>query len=82
MGWHIIIADGSAVGATYITHANELGVFIFKAYQGHGYGKEAVEEMMDRYEGPFLANINPGNEASRKFFEDLGFKMIQVTYAK
>lgn len=81
-GWHLIWVGPICVGSTYITHDNELGIFIFKGHIGKGYAKEAIEEMMDRYEGPFLANINPDNEASRKFFEKLGFKLLQVTYAK
>jgi len=78
--WYLITDGGEPVGATYLTHANELGIFVFNKHHGKGYGKAAIEEMLRRFEGPFLANINPDNEASRKFFESLGFKFIQTTY--
>ena len=80
--WYIIGVDGVDVGATYITHNNELGIGILAGYSYRGYGKTAVQEVMKRYEGPFLANINPNNAASIMFFENLGFKLLQVTYAK
>lgn len=84
--WYLIFADRPdatkpiAVGSTYLTEANELGIFIFKRYAGHGYGKKAIQMVAEKHEGPFYANINPANEASRKFFEDLGFKFLQMTY--
>lgn len=81
-GWYLIVVGAEFVGATYITHSNELGIFLFNKHRGLGYAKEAIEEMMTRYEGPFLANINPNNGISRAFFEKLGFKLLQVTYAK
>lgn len=81
-GWYLIWVGPIVVGATYITHANELGIFIFNKYKGNGYAQVAINLIMDLYEGPFLANINPDNLASRAFFSELGFKMIQVTYAK
>lgn len=79
--WYLITDGGEPVGATYLTHANELGIFVFNRHKGKGYGKGAILEMLRRFEPPFYANINPANEASRKFFESLGFKFIQTTYA-
>lgn len=69
------------VGAIYLTRNKEIGISIFKAYQGKGYGRAAVEELMNLHKGPFLANINPLNVPSRKFFEELGFTLLQVTYS-
>jgi len=84
--WYLIGVDegnGPAIaGSTYLTEDNELGIFIFRNYHGKGYASRALEDIMTRYDGPFLANINPSNEASKKLFEKLGFKFIQVTYAK
>jgi len=85
--WYIITAADNdhgipqEVGSIYLTYNNEIGISILKAYHGLGYGKEAVELLMDLYKGPFLANINPNNEPSCAFFESLGFKLLQVTYS-
>lgn len=80
--WYFIVPDRADmfVGSIYLSKQNEIGIFIFKTFQGHGYGKAAVEALMAKHKGPFLANIAPGNLASQMFFEKLGFKPIQVTY--
>lgn len=80
--WYLICDDSEIVGSVYLTHANELGIFIFKRAQGHGYAIQALMEIMSQFKGPFLANINPDNLDSKALFLGLGFKMIQVTYAK
>ena len=72
--------ENDYVGTVYLTRQNEIGVFIFKKYQGNGYGPVAVKELMDANEGPFLANVNPQNTASARMFEWLGFKHIQDTF--
>ena len=36
--------------------------------------------LMDKHPGPILANINPQNYASLKFFNRCGFKHIQETF--
>lgn len=69
------------IGSVYLTRSNEIGIFLFRAYHGMGYGQEAVAELMKLHKGPYLANINPSNLASRRFFESLGFKPLQVTYS-
>lgn len=68
------------VGTVYLSKQNEIGVFIFNKYQRKGYGNEAVKDLMDSNEGPFLANVNPENTTSIAMFEKLGFKHIQNTY--
>ena len=80
--WFLIEDRGHVVGSIYLTHQNEVGVFIFNKYQGEGRGSLAVHMLMCRYHGErLLANINPKNEASIKCFTELGFKLIQQTYA-
>ena len=71
---------GSYVGSIYLTKQREIGIFIFKQYQGRGYGKAAVIELRKRVPGKMLANISPANNKSIKFFESLGAKRIQNTY--
>lgn len=82
-GWYFITDDelpGEVIGSTYITSANEVGIFIHKEYNGKGYGKASMEYLMGLYDPPFYANINPLNHASREFFSKLGFEFKQVTY--
>lgn len=78
--WSFII-ERQPVGVCYLTWDDEIGVFVFKKFQGHGYGKQAVRLLMKKH-GPrrYLANINPRNSRSIAMFEQLGFKLIQQTY--
>ena len=80
--WYLIVDRNLIVGACYLTKQSEIGVQIFKANQGKGHGKAAVNALMSLF-GPrrYLANINPANERSAKMFQGLGFKLIQHTYA-
>ena len=87
--WNIIrlIDDGylgRAIGSVYLTYENEIGIFILKEHQRKGYGKAALQKFIlecvykTKWINPyFLANIHPKNEASIKFFESFGFKLIQ-----
>ena len=79
--WFLIEAAGEIVGSIYLTHNDEIGVFVFQKSQGKGYARGAVRDLMkavprDRY----LANIAPGNSASIGFFKELGFTLTQETY--
>jgi RimJ/RimL family protein N-acetyltransferase len=80
LGWHLIAESGYLRGAIYLTKQREIGVGILRSQQRKGYARAAVLELMDRYTGPFLANVNPKNEASIKLWESLGFNLLQVTY--
>ena len=82
--WYAIMKDDTSmevVGAVYMTRVGEIGIAIFKDYQGGEYAKEAIKELMllhprDRY----LANIAPGNKASISLFKNLGFSHLSETY--
>ena len=83
--WYLVIEESEGyVGAVYLSRQNEIGVGIFKAHRGKGYGEAAVKELMRRCpltEGDrYLANVNPSNDVSRAMFEKLGAKVIQYTY--
>lgn len=84
--WRLIFlehCDGKYVGfvgAVYLSKRNEIGIFLLKEFRGKGYAREAVRWVMDTYEGPFYANINPLNAKSQEFFLLLEFKPLQVTY--
>jgi len=77
-GWYFI---GDAFGACYLSHQNEIGVFVFKQHRGKGYGPQAVKALMELHgKRRYLANVSPRNEASAAMFAALGFKMVQHTY--
>lgn len=78
--WFIEHDENGIVGAMYLTYENEIGIFIFKEFQGNSYATQAIELLKENFRGPFLANVNPQNRASRDLFEKLGGRMIQVTY--
>lgn len=79
--WYLIEDTEKFIGAAYLTKANEIGTFIFRAEQGAGFGPRAIRLLMDRHPRPrYLANINPLNERSTRMFERLGFHHIQNTY--
>lgn len=79
--WYLIEIEGVFVGSIYLTRDNEIGIFVFHNYQGLGSGTYAVKMLMDRHpRRRYLANINPENSVSIKFFRDLGFTHCQSTY--
>lgn len=81
--WHFIVAEegDDKLGAIYLSKQNEIGVFLFAEACGLGYGTEAICLLMMLH-GPrrYLANINPRNTGSIKFFGKLGFRLCQLTY--
>ena len=79
--WRFILTDEGIVGAIYLTMQNEIGIGVFKAHQRKGYATQAIIMLMTEY-GPrrYLCNIAPGNDASRKMFEAMGFRHIQNTF--
>lgn len=80
--WYLIeeIVDGF-VGAVYLTHNSEIGIFMLKSAKGKGYGKVALKELMWKHRSSrYLANIAPSNDGSISFFEKQGFRHIQNTY--
>lgn len=81
--WFLIVDDDNPVGAIYLSKTSEIGVFVLNAHRGKGYGKTAIEMLMEKHPRErFLANINPANERSIDFFRSLGFVHIQNTYEK
>src|SRR5262249_40603137 len=68
------------VGSIYLTRYDEIGIHILTDFQGKGYGKTAIELLMEHHpRSRYLANIAPGNERSFRFFDKLGFQTLQVT---
>lgn len=78
--WYLIEVDNEFVGSVYLTKSREVGLFILKEFHGRGFGKSAVQKLREWHPGKILANINPGNDISRRMFEGMGATLIQVTY--
>ena len=80
--WYIICNEmHGSVGTIYLTKNNEIGLFVKTDFQKHGYGQQALKLLMA--ENPrdyYLANINPQNKKSMRFFKNNGFKLIQYTF--
>jgi RimJ/RimL family protein N-acetyltransferase len=85
--YYKLIGDiDNRIGVCYVTEKNEIGIFIDKKYQGQGYGKAVLRRIIEinAFRKKFhvlYANINPRNLKSQNLFKDLGFKLIQQTYA-
>ncbi len=80
LAWYFIVDDFQIVGSVYLTKQREIGISIGEDWRGCGYGSAAVKMLMERHPGKFLANINPDNDVSIKFFAQFGAKHIQNTY--
>lgn len=81
LAWYLIEEEPDGiVGAIYLSHMREVGLFIFNKYWNRGFGMQAIELLRAKHPGRLLANINPANERSIRFFRKLGFKHIQNTY--
>ena len=81
VAWYLIDINDRVVGSIYLSHHDEIAIFIFKEHQKCGYGKEAIALLMQQHPRPrYLANINPANARSIRFFQSLGFAPLQVTY--
>lgn len=78
--WYIIYFDKNKIGSIYISRQNEIGVFIKKNLK-KGLGTEALKILINlNPRRQYLANINPKNKKSIKFFKKNGFKLLQHTY--
>ena len=79
--WYIIEVDGERSGSIYLTKQNEIGIFLNEGLQEKGIGSNALNVLIGKNPGlRYLANINPENKKSIKFFKKLGFTLIQYTY--
>ena len=79
--WYIINYKKKKVGSIYLSKQDEIGIFLIKGFQAKGVGKAAMDLLIQK--NPrirYLANINPKNKRSVKFFKKNGFKLLQYTY--
>jgi len=79
--WYVIIYNEKKSGSIYLSKQNEIGIFLINDMKGKSIGKIALELLMKKHpRDRYLANINPNNKQSLKFFEKNNFKLIQYTY--
>ncbi len=79
--WYIIEIDEERAGSIYLTKQNEIGIFLNEGLQEKGIGSNALNVLIGKNPDlRYLANINPENKKSIKFFKKLGFTLIQYTY--
>ncbi len=81
IAWYLLdVEHVGYVGAIYLTSQREIGIWIHKDQRGLGYAKQAINMLMLRHPGRFLANIAPTNPISQSLFKGIGFKHIQNTF--
>lgn len=79
--WYIIKWNNKKVGSIYLSKQDEIGIFIAKQFHNAGIGNTAMKLLMKKHPRErFLANVNPKNSKSMKFFKKNGFKLIQYTF--
>lgn len=79
--WYVIKYKNQNAGSVYLTKYDEIGIFIKNGFQGKGLGKTALHLLIKANPRPrYLANVNPKNLNSIKFFKKNRFKLIQYTY--
>ena len=79
--WYIIFYSGKECGSIYLSKNDEIGIFLKKGLTKKGIGNKALKILMK--ENPrrrYLANINPKNKNSIRFFKKHHFKLLQYTY--
>lgn len=81
--WYIILYENKRVGSIYLSKQNEIGLFLKKKEQGKGIGMRSFLLLTQKNpRSRYLANINPKNKKSMKFFQKNGFTLIQYTFEK
>ena len=89
--WYLAEADNDWIGYINASWDNEIGIWLFRAHRGEGYGPKILKQFLSeisplpgvpgKRRGHFIANINPLNERSIHLFKSFGFKHIQNTYS-
>jgi len=79
--WYIIFHSGKECGSIYLSKNDEIGIFLKKGMTKKGIGSKALKILMKKNpRRRYLANINPKNKNSVRFFKKHGFKLLQHTY--
>ena len=79
--WYIIQKSKIKIGSIYLSKNDEIGIFINEKFHGEGFATDAIKLVIDKNPRTrYLANVNPKNIRSTKFFKKNNFKLIQYTY--
>lgn len=79
--WCIIEFGKSKIGSIYLSKNDEIGIFIKKQFHGKDIGQESLIKFIKMNPRKrYLANVNPKNLISQKFFKKNNFKLIQYTF--
>lgn len=79
--WYIIVKSKTRIGSIYLSKNDEIGIFLKKSHHGKGFGNAALDLLIEKNPRTrYLANVNPKNLTSIKFFKNNGFKLIQYTF--
>ena len=79
--WYVILYGVNKAGSIYLTSQNEIGIFIKKSFQNKQIGNTALHKLIQKNpKKRYLANVNPQNKKSMRFFKNNGFKLIQYTF--
>lgn len=79
--WYIVLVNDIKAGTVYLTHKNEVGIFIRNEFQGKRIGHKALRLLIQKNPHRiYYANINPQNRKSIRFFKNNGFRPMQYTY--
>ena len=78
--WYVILYGVNKAGSIYLTSQNEIGIFIKKSFQNKQIGNIALNKLIQKNpKKRYLANVNPQNKKSMRFFKNNEFKLIQYT---
>ena len=79
--WYVIFYGVNKAGSIYLTSQHEIGIFIKKSFQNKQIGNIALRKLIQKNpKKRYLANVNPKNKKSIRFFKNSGFKLIQYTF--
>lgn len=79
--WYIIQNSQIKIGSIYLSKYDEIGIFIKEIFYGKGFTNDALKLIIEKNpRSRYLANVNPKNIRSIKFFKKNSFKLIQHTY--
>lgn len=89
--WYLVRFGEEWLGYVSVTKRNKIGIVLFRAFRGMGYGADVVKMLIETVAplpavpserpGNFMADINPKNARCIRLFEKLGFHYIQNTYS-
>ena len=79
--WYVIEVSTNNVGSVYLSKNDEIGIFIKNDSHRKGIASQTINLLMKKHpRSRYLANVNPKNKKSIKFFKNHEFNLIQYTY--